>query len=343
MSNSRENPWTEDEKYALLTEIMKKAGVSSRTLVKMIKDMNILPSWADIPLPTGRSLNSCQSAFQDMCHELPSQVNPVLGPLPPPRHTAPARPMQPLDPSSNMRKRPLYSTDKPIIAPRAIQPRPPTGPASYSSESGASTVLSPGTGSVATPGEPPRKRGRPSKAESERRKAAAEARGETYPPLRRSGSHKVKVPSTPTSPLGVELGGPIYTAQASGRPPNIPQPVLRYVPPPLRTMPMPGPSDEDRMRGMSSREIGSAIRELPRPQEIRQTLPSPQALHLGHRESISRIEPGDRPYEPLPPDRLPFTDSSRRSLVHPSPRQPDEPHTSDIQVPLTTTSEKRTE
>ncbi|KAL4917949.1 hypothetical protein BDW62DRAFT_73558 [Aspergillus aurantiobrunneus] len=343
MSNSRETPWTEDEKYALLTEIMKKAGVSSRTLVKMIKDMNILPSWADIPLPSGRSLNSCQSAFQDMCHELPPQVNPVPGPLPPPRHTAPVPQIPALDPSSSVRKRPLYSTDKPILVPRAIQPRPATGPASYSSESGASAILSPGAGAITAPGEPPRKRGRPSKAESERRKAAAEARGETYPPLRRSGSHKVKAPSKPTSPSGIESGGHLYTTQTSSRPPNVPPPGLTYVPPPLRTIPMPGPSDEDRMRSMPNRDIGSTLRELPRPQETRQTLPSPQALQLGHRETMPRIEPGDRPYESLPPDRLPFTDSSRRSIVHPSPRHPDEPHPPDIHVPLTTTPGKRTE
>ncbi|KAL4868518.1 hypothetical protein BDV12DRAFT_102140 [Aspergillus spectabilis] len=313
----------------------------------MIKDMNIVPSWADIPLPSGRSLNSCQSAFQDMCHELPPPVNPGTGPLPPPRHPAPAPQMPLLDPGSSMRKRPLYPTENPILAPRPIQrpiqPRPATSTASYSSESGASAILSPGTGGVTARGEPPRKRGRPSKAESERRKAAAEARGETYPPLRRSGSHKVKVPSTPTSPSGIESGGPLFTSQTSTRPPNVPPPGMRYVPPPLRTMSMPGPSDEERMRNVPNREIPPPLRELPRPTDIRQTLPSPHALQLGHRETIPRIEPSDRTYEPLPPDRLPFTDSSRRSLVHPPPRHPDEPPTPDLQIPLTTTAEKRTE
>ncbi|BCS28831.1 putative AT DNA binding protein [Aspergillus puulaauensis] len=338
MSNSQETPWTEDEKYALFTEILKKAGVSSRELFRMIQDMKIKPSWNDIPLPTGRSLNSCQTAFNYMFFELQPQANPAAGQLPPPRHHAPAPQVPHLDPSTSVRKRPLYPTDKPIL-PRAIQPRPVTGPASYSSESGASAMLSPGAGGVTASGEPPRKRGRPSKAESERRKAAAEARGETYPPSR-SGSHKSKISSSPTSPSGIEASGSVYT---SNRPPNIPQPGMGYVPPPLRMVPMSGPNDEGRMRSMSNREMGPTSRELPRPQEIRQTLPSPQELQLGHREAIPRIEPGDRPYESLPPDRFPFTDSSRRSLVHASPRHPDEPHAPDIQVPLTTTTEKRTE
>ncbi|KAL4883075.1 hypothetical protein BJY04DRAFT_32673 [Aspergillus karnatakaensis] len=344
MSNPRERPWTEDEKYALLTEILKKAGVHSRMLVKMIKDMNIAPSWADIPLPSGRSLNSCQSAFQDMCHELPPPpVNHAVGP-PPPRHHVPVQQMPHPDQGGG-RKRPFYSSDKPYLAPRPalIQPRPATSTAPYSNESGAPAILSPGTGAVTARGEPARKRGRPSKAEAERRKAEAEARGETYPPLRRTG--KVKVSSTPTSPSGIEAGGPpMFASQMNARPPTVPQPGMGYVPqPPLRTMSMSGPSGEDRMRSMQNRDIPAPLRELPRPTDIRQTLPSPHAMQLGPRETIPRIEPGDRPYEPLPSDRLPFTDSSRRSLVHPPLRHTDAGPAPDIAVPLTTTAEKRTE
>ncbi|KAL2848497.1 hypothetical protein BJY01DRAFT_233934 [Aspergillus pseudoustus] len=373
MSNQREKPWTEEEKYALLTEILKKARVPSHTLVKMIKDMNIIPSWADIPLPSGtdgpplpyagfistlqslselglnrlypgRSLNSCQSAFQTMCQELPPPIHPGPSSVPPSRlGYPPPPPIGPIDPGSNVRKRTLFPAEKRILAPapREIQPRIPASTASYSSESGAPAILSPGIGGVTTRGEPPRKRGRPSKAESERRKLAAEARGETYPPLRRAGSHRVKIPSTPTSPSGIELGGPAYPSQTSSRPPpsNV-SPEARYVPPPLRAMAMIGPSDEERLRDLPGRELGPTLRELPRPTDVRQTLPSPQALQLGHRDTIPRMEPSDRPYEALPSDRNPFTDSSRRSIVHPSPRHPDEPPTPDLPVPLTTTAEK---
>lgn len=84
MSNPPERPWTEEEKvskdistqayirhtpasprsrdsmanalavqYTLLTEILKKAGIPSSHLVRIVRDFSISPSWADIPLPPG--------------------------------------------------------------------------------------------------------------------------------------------------------------------------------------------------------------------------------------------------------------------------------------------------
>ncbi|KAI2825196.1 hypothetical protein CBS63078_5994 [Aspergillus niger] len=180
MSNQPERPWTEEEKYTLLTEILKKARVPSSHLVRMIRDFNITPSWADIPLPPGRSLNSCQIAFCNMLQHVQISVTHSLGSIPPQPHEPSVPATVPLESSSVLRKRPLIPSDRTIRAPRAIQPRPATSTASYSSESGASALLSPSSESVTARGEPPRKRGRPSKAESERRKAAAEARGETH-------------------------------------------------------------------------------------------------------------------------------------------------------------------
>ncbi|KAJ5095096.1 hypothetical protein N7532_007387 [Penicillium argentinense] len=55
MSNQSERPWSEDEKYALLTEILKKAGISSTYLVRLINDFRINPNWEHIPLPHGIS------------------------------------------------------------------------------------------------------------------------------------------------------------------------------------------------------------------------------------------------------------------------------------------------
>ncbi|KAL4902420.1 hypothetical protein BDW74DRAFT_63740 [Aspergillus multicolor] len=339
MSHSRERPWTEEEKNVLLTEILKKGGVPSRELIHMIKALNIHPSWADIPLPSGRSLNSCQSAFNEMCHELAPPINPGAGPLHPQHPTAPQQPMPLPHPTSSVGKRPLYSTDNPMRAHRPIQPRPSAGPASYTSESGASTVLSPGTGEVPSTGEPPRKRGRPTKQESERRKAEAERRGAPFQPPSRRGSQKVKLPATPTSPSIIQAGGPAYTIQPSSRSSLIPPAGMHYGQPPSVPMPMSGASDDERMRIMPN-QIGSVSRELPPlPQDTRQTFP---ALQFSHRESIPRIQTTDRPFQPPAPERLPFTDSSQRSLVHPSPQQPNEPRTLDLQVPLTA-AEKRTQ
>lgn len=39
--------------YTLLTEILKKAGIPSSYLVRMIKECGITPSWEHIPLPQG--------------------------------------------------------------------------------------------------------------------------------------------------------------------------------------------------------------------------------------------------------------------------------------------------
>lgn len=75
MSNPSDKPWTEEDKvnimgfrekeimlmqvqYTLLTEILKKAGISSSHLVHLIKDYGITPNWEHIPLPQGKSTNS---------------------------------------------------------------------------------------------------------------------------------------------------------------------------------------------------------------------------------------------------------------------------------------------
>lgn len=39
--------------YTLLTEILKKAGIPSSYLVRLIKENGINPNWEHIPLPQG--------------------------------------------------------------------------------------------------------------------------------------------------------------------------------------------------------------------------------------------------------------------------------------------------
>src|SRR5438034_7288950 len=84
--------------------------------------------------------------------------------------------------SPGSKKRPLYPQTV-----RVIQPKPPSarfpGP-----EIRTPIQLSPSAES--TVGEPPRKRGRPTKAEIERRTRIAQARGEPYPPLKRPTPRK---------------------------------------------------------------------------------------------------------------------------------------------------------
>lgn len=216
-----------------------------------------------------------------------------------------------MDPS--FRKRPLYPADRPA-PPRAIQPRPPASTASYSSESSAQ--LSPRLDTTPS-GEPPRKRGRPSKAETERRKAAAEARGETYPPPRRVNPNRLKVPPSPTSPAGPSLA-PYPPAPA-------PQPVhgpnSGLIPydgtgsRPLAPAPsLPGASER---RDMPARGMGVNMRELPRPTELGHPLPAPHALQLGPPDQLPRLNsnPGERSAYGAIPDRFSPPDSGRRDSV----------------------------
>lgn len=242
----------------------------------------------------------------------------------PPAPTAPtSRPdTTPIDPS--LRKRPLYSAERPL-APRAIQPRPPASTASYSSESSAQ--LSPRLETAA--GEPPRKRGRPSKAETERRKAAAEARGETYPLPRRSGSARLKVPTSPTS----SVAGAATTAY---QPSNTPKPAqshgqssMQYEMGTNRSIAsmasLPG---TDERRDIPTRSMGPNMRELPRPQELNHPLPSPHALQLGPPDSFPRLNnhPSERgPYAAIPPDRFSPSDSGRRDSATSRGEQPPPP------------------
>ncbi|KAJ5872240.1 uncharacterized protein N7529_004593 [Penicillium soppii] len=308
MSNQSDRPWTEDDKYTLLTEILKKAGFPSSYLVRMIKEYGITPNWEHIPLPQGRSLSSCKTAYLNMVQQ-PAQPSHPVAPFPP--RFDMTGPPTPMDPS--MRKRPFYPSDKPV--PRAIQPRPPasTGPpastASYSSESGASAQLSPRLDT----GEPPRKRGRPSKAETERRKLLAEARGEPYPAPRRSGSGRLKIP--PRQPV------PQAQAQAQVKPSaptQAPSPMLYDSA--MRSIPAPA---EDR-RDIPPRNLGSNMRELPRPTEMVHPLPSPHALQLGPPDAFPRLaisSPAERAYN-FPPDRFSPSDSDRRDSVTSRPDQP---------------------
>ncbi|KAJ5610127.1 hypothetical protein N7510_006846 [Penicillium lagena] len=313
-----ERPWSEEEKYALLTEILKKAGIPSSHLVRMIRDFQITPSWGDIPLPPGRSLNASQMAFWNMCQQSAQPSSLPVAPYPS-RPEMPDPPAAPMD-LGTARKRPLFPAEKPILAHRAIQPRPPvSSTASYSSESGASAAqVSPRleTAAYAT-GEPPRKRGRPSKAETERRKAAAEARGETYPPPRRSGSGRLTIPPSPTSPAAGASRMSMSTAPPA---PQEPRPFEVPTARPGGAVPASGSDDRRKMPIMSSRE-------LPRPTEMGHTLPSPRTLQLAPRDPFPRINSsqGDRPYTSFSHDRFSPPGSSSRHDSRTDPPLPPPP------------------
>ncbi|OCL08130.1 hypothetical protein AOQ84DRAFT_293757 [Glonium stellatum] len=190
MEPARDAPWAEHEKVYLLAEIMKAAPVSSNVLYGIIREAQIQPKWNDIALPQGRSLRSCQVAYNDIAAGYSAgDYNRQHPQLPPPIiYPGPEIP----------KKRPLQpETSTPIG--RLLQPRPPHSyPVDYTG--GPAYAMSP-------VGEPAnkKKRGRPTKAEAQARADAAAARGEVYPPPRRQ---RTSLPSTELQPAGSTTPGP---------------------------------------------------------------------------------------------------------------------------------------
>lgn len=100
-------------------------------------------------------------------------------------------PVAPFQMSPGTKKRPLFPFQPDRTAtPRAIQPKPIPTSGRYSFNTEPNTPVQPlpvqSTPAATSPtGEPPRKRGRPSKAEIQRRSMVAQAKGESYPSPRR--------------------------------------------------------------------------------------------------------------------------------------------------------------
>ncbi|OJD24330.1 hypothetical protein ACJ73_04308 [Blastomyces percursus] len=169
--------WKDDEKVELLTEILKQAKIPPGYLYTMIQDHGIRPAFMEIPLPPGRSLMSCQNAYSHMAQEYSHMLQP---------RQSPYGSSAPFQISPGDRKRPLHplQTDKPPTGHRAIQPKP-TPPGRYPSTDILRPQQLPPSVDNSSFNERPRKRGRPSKLEAQRRnQAVAQARGEMYPPVK---------------------------------------------------------------------------------------------------------------------------------------------------------------
>ncbi|KAF4556826.1 Hypothetical protein D9617_1g087080 [Elsinoe fawcettii] len=162
-------PWTPSEKLELFGEILKVNSVPPETLLPIVRSLPE-PRWEDLPLPRGRSLNQCRQMYYEYVRQTSA---PPLGLS---RSMSVREAPRPLDIAGT--KRP-YGAEGPSSAPmmggpryQDIQPKP----------AGLGTLLNPSESS-----EPPKKkRGRPTKAESELRKeAAARQRGDSFPAVRR--------------------------------------------------------------------------------------------------------------------------------------------------------------
>ncbi|KAK0781558.1 hypothetical protein LTR91_016142 [Friedmanniomyces endolithicus] len=170
-------PWSNDEKNFLLAEILKQHSPPSNIFWNFVASLNPQPRWDDLPLPAGRSVNACRYAYD----ELPRSH-------PPSYITGPYGPQTPLSAPPPGIKRPFQL--EPAFPGRVIAPRP-----SNLAPSGA------GQPPASEPA-PKRRRGRPPKAETQAREAAAAAsRSEPgpAPPLAPHPQIPSRAVSTPVS------------------------------------------------------------------------------------------------------------------------------------------------
>ncbi|KAL9029894.1 MAG: hypothetical protein Q9196_001918 [Gyalolechia fulgens] len=181
----------------MLTEILKDSPIPPATLLRIIQGEGVRPRWTEIALPYGRSVSACQKAFDSLyCRVFQIPLQP-LGPVPQP------------SPSAKSRKRPATSTDASSGSNRELQPRTP----------GFVTVNEPIESSAYPPAlaenidQRKKKRGRPSKAEVEVKAAEYAARGEPYPPPRRSKNPK---PAEGTATIGSSITFTPVTMGPSG-------------------------------------------------------------------------------------------------------------------------------
>ncbi|KAJ4340359.1 hypothetical protein N0V87_002651 [Didymella glomerata] len=232
-----ERQWSEHEKIYLLAEILKAAPVSSHVLYSFIREYQVQVRWNDMALPPGRSLNSCQRAYNDIAHS-----NSGAG------YSRPPLPNPNMYPGSDLsRKRPLQEA-----APlgRLLQPRP--APHLYGTE-----YLPAGGPAYATSmnaGEPAnkKKRGRPTKAEAQQRAQEAAARGEVYPPPRRGRQSITAHPEASSS-------GPSPEQRPRAQTP--PQTTTQALP--MNTM-----TPQNQMHNEQSSESSSGKRRRARPQPL---------------------------------------------------------------------------
>ncbi|KAL8981880.1 MAG: hypothetical protein Q9177_005440 [Variospora cf. flavescens] len=198
MSIFPEQPFDEREERYMLAEILKDSPIPPGNLLRVIQGEGIRPRWTEIALPNGRSVSACQKAFDNLyarIFQIPLQS---WGPAPQP------------SPSTKARKRPVPIAETPGGLNRELQPR----------TQAFVTVNEP----LESPAYPPglldsaeqrrKKRGRPSKAEVEVKAAEYAARGEPYPPPRRSKNPKPS--SEGTASLGPSITFTPVTMGPSG-------------------------------------------------------------------------------------------------------------------------------
>ncbi|KAK0711482.1 hypothetical protein B0H67DRAFT_291491 [Lasiosphaeris hirsuta] len=313
-----ESSFTDAEKRFVLAEMIKASHMDVTVLVNFIKLHDVEPDWMSMQLPGGRNMSQCLRAAEGMFHM----------PFPPPAISLKRKSVGDLGDHASKKQAVGSPGDSPYAVPRTvstqlpgagqpvnIQPRPNGYPLALNAPT---TPITPITQNVVLP---PRRRGRPPKAESQARQsvsqtahyqpispapiapspAPAPAPALAFTPRPHSPAPAYQVWSTtPTEPK----------SKRKGRPPASDKPLpLEAVPRTVHPTPVPEtdakqvatgsrteyPDWSDRVAAREQPQLGPARRDLPLP-PMNTSLPppprSPQPPIEGRMHAHTRETPG---------------------------------------------------
>ncbi|PMD66571.1 uncharacterized protein K444DRAFT_121359 [Hyaloscypha bicolor E] len=232
-----EQPFTEVEKRFVLAEAIKLSTISVDRLFSVLAEHNVSPDWEQMLLPHGRNLLQCKHAFNSLQHGPSSQLStpqPFTQTFlnPPPVYSSSSggkRQSMNMPPGPGPdQKRPRKSgAETPTLA-RDLLPKP-------ANPNGGSPMSTMASSPPATTSQ--KKRGRPSKADVERKQREAIERGEIITPAAqspagmpgpddsRSGYAPVSILPAPPGPRETVMGG-IMPSILSPRTGSFPQMVM---------------------------------------------------------------------------------------------------------------------
>jgi hypothetical protein len=170
--------FSETEKRFVLAEVAKKSTIPPKRMIEFFKMENVNPDWEHMLLPNGRTLSECKSAFDSFFWQPSNQLPTLqLQPQPQPQSFL----VQPPFLGASHKRQSMNTISGPDSKRRKSGTEAPTThnilpkPSNGSGSPLAMTTPSPATSNQ-------KKRGRPSKANVERKQREAIERGHIIPP-----------------------------------------------------------------------------------------------------------------------------------------------------------------
>ncbi|KAI1005802.1 hypothetical protein K3495_g2416 [Podosphaera aphanis] len=196
-------PFTESEKRFVVTQVLMASSIPIEILVQLFAELNEPPRWEHIYLPSGRTLQECRATFESFC-------KPINSPL---SYTSTSARGGSTPTNSPLNKRKSNPRAIEIATAVAFEHKRRLSGAKAVERSAQQPILpkpspnespSSGTGSFATM---PviRRRGRPPKAEVERRQQEAVARGEVIVPLAMENQTMTQAPLPTQAPAHLQV------------------------------------------------------------------------------------------------------------------------------------------